>query len=114
MLVACNFTPVVRQNYRIGVPEGGWYDEILNTDSNYYGGSNVGNYPGLTAEQSESHGRPYSLVMTLPHCRWWCSNRNGKSLLDRVLAGHEARLILPRCAVGKTLGVFLGPDPSAR
>ena len=66
VLVACNFTPVVRQNYRIGVPEGGWYEEILNTDSAYYGGSNVGNYPGLTAEMSESHGRPFSLVMTLP------------------------------------------------
>ncbi len=65
-LVACNFTPVVRQNYRIGVPEGGWYSEIMNTDSAYYGGSNVGNYPGLQAEESESHGRPYSLLMTLP------------------------------------------------
>ncbi|NJM90827.1 MAG: 1,4-alpha-glucan branching enzyme, partial [Myxococcales bacterium] len=53
VLVACNFTPVVRQHYRIGVPEGGWYAEILNTDSQFYGGSNVGNYPGLTAEKSE-------------------------------------------------------------
>ncbi len=66
VLVACNFTPVVRPNYRIGVPEGGWYEEIFNSDSEYYGGSNVGNYPGLEAEASESHGRPFSLVMTLP------------------------------------------------
>ncbi|TWU25775.1 1,4-alpha-glucan branching protein GlgB [Bythopirellula polymerisocia] len=66
VLVACNFTPVVRKNYRIGVPEGGWYAEVMNTDSKYYGGSNVGNYPGLQAEESESHGRPYSLLMTLP------------------------------------------------
>lgn len=66
LLVACNFTPVVRHNYRIGVPEGGWYDEVFNSDSEHYAGSNVGNYPGLMAEQSESHGRPYSVVMTLP------------------------------------------------
>jgi 1,4-alpha-glucan branching enzyme len=66
VLVACNFTPVVRQNYRIGVPEGGWYQELFNTDSAYYGGSNVGNFPGLEAEASESHGRPFSLALTLP------------------------------------------------
>jgi 1,4-alpha-glucan branching enzyme len=66
LLVACNFTPVVRQNYRLGVPEGGWYDEVFNSDSQYYGGSNVGNYPGLMAELSESHGRPFSVSMTLP------------------------------------------------
>ena len=45
----CNFTPVVRQNYRLGVPEGGWYQEVFNCDSTYYGGSNVGNYPGVMA-----------------------------------------------------------------
>jgi 1,4-alpha-glucan branching enzyme len=66
LLVACNFTPVVRHNYRIGVPEGGWYDEVFNSDSEHYAGSNVGNYPGLMAEKSESHGRPYSVSMTLP------------------------------------------------
>ena len=66
VLVACNFTPVVRTNYRIGVPNGGFYAEIFNSDSQHYAGSNVGNFPGLLAEESESHGRPYSVLMTLP------------------------------------------------
>lgn len=66
LIVACNFTPVPREDYRLGIPEGGWYKEVLNTDSSYYGGSNTGNSSGLLAEQQESHGRPYSLLMTLP------------------------------------------------
>ena len=65
-VVIHNFTPVVREHYRIGVPSGGWYREILNTDSAFYGGSNVGNYPGVTADDMESHSRPYSLELTLP------------------------------------------------
>ena len=64
--VVCNFTPVVRRNYRLGVPEGGWYQEIFNSDSEYYGGSNVGNFPGVMASASESHGRPFSVELTLP------------------------------------------------
>ena len=66
LFVACNFTPVVRPNYRLGVPVGGWYDEIFNTDSEYYGGSNVGNFPGVEAEATESHSRPFSIEITLP------------------------------------------------
>ncbi|MBX3425119.1 MAG: 1,4-alpha-glucan branching protein GlgB [Pirellulales bacterium] len=66
LVVVCNFTPVPRANYRLGMPGGGWYREILNTDSSYYGGSNVGNFPGIMAERRESHGRPYSVEMTLP------------------------------------------------
>jgi 1,4-alpha-glucan branching enzyme len=66
-LVVChNFTPVVRQNHRLGVPEATWFQEVFNGDSSYYGGSNVGNYPGVHAEPSESHGRPASIVITLP------------------------------------------------
>jgi 1,4-alpha-glucan branching enzyme len=66
LVIACNFTPVPREVYRLGVPEGGWYDEVLNTDSSYYGGSNVGNSSGIQADPQESHGRPFSLQMTLP------------------------------------------------
>ncbi len=62
----CNFTPVVRRNYRIGVPFGGRHREILNTDAREYGGSGVGNAGGVTAELVPCHGRPYSLVLTLP------------------------------------------------
>ncbi len=66
VVIVCNFTPVVRENYRLGLPQGGWYDEILNTDSTYYGGSNVGNAPGVNAVEHECHGRPFSAELTLP------------------------------------------------
>jgi 1,4-alpha-glucan branching enzyme len=66
VVVICNFTPVVRYGYRIGVPERGLYREILNSDSHVYGGSNVGNLGGIEAEDSPSHGRPHSLALTLP------------------------------------------------
>jgi len=65
-VVCCNFTPVVRQGYRLGVSEECWYDEIFNSDSEYYGGSNVGNYPGVKALPQPHHARPYSLSLTLP------------------------------------------------
>ncbi|MBN2295955.1 MAG: 1,4-alpha-glucan branching protein GlgB [Pirellulales bacterium] len=65
-IICANFTPVPRYNYRIGVPRLGWYDEIFNSDSAYYTGSNMGNYPGIEAEDYSSHGRPASLLLTLP------------------------------------------------
>ncbi len=64
--VVCNFTPVVRRDYRIGVPQGGRYREILNTDSRHYGGSDVGNNGILEAEDAGMHGLPASLKLTLP------------------------------------------------
>ncbi len=66
ILVVANFTPVVRRNYRVGVPMAGWYQEIFNSDSEYYGGSNVGNFPGMMADPVGHHGRPASLNLTLP------------------------------------------------
>ena len=66
IVCVCNFTPVPRYGYRIGVPEAGWYRELLNTDGIAYGGSNLGNGGGLHAEETPSHGFPYSLAMTLP------------------------------------------------
>jgi 1,4-alpha-glucan branching enzyme len=65
LVMAFNFTPVVRHGYRIGVPEPGVYREIFNSDSVYYGGSNVGNGL-LEAEAREWMGRPYSISVTLP------------------------------------------------
>jgi len=62
----CNFTPVVRRGYRIGVPGGGRYAEALNTDDPRYGGSGVDNAGGVVAEEVPAHGRPYSLSLTLP------------------------------------------------
>jgi 1,4-alpha-glucan branching enzyme len=61
-----NFTPVLRTGYRVGVPEGGWWRELVNTDAGIYGGSNQGNAGGVMAEPIAHHGRPFSLTLTLP------------------------------------------------
>ncbi len=66
VVVILNFTPVPRENYRIGLPAGGPYREIHNSDSTYYGGSNLGNGEGLNAEDISWMGRPFSLSLTLP------------------------------------------------
>ena len=62
----CNFSPVARYGYRIGVPEEGLWDELINTDSGYYGGSNCGNNGFVRSEDWPWHGFPYSLSLTLP------------------------------------------------
>jgi 1,4-alpha-glucan branching enzyme len=66
VLVACNFTPVPRSGYRVGVPDGGYWRELLNSDAAAYGGSGMGNFGGVHAEPVASHGRPWSLALTLP------------------------------------------------
>ncbi|MDX1253257.1 MAG: 1,4-alpha-glucan branching protein GlgB [Gammaproteobacteria bacterium] len=66
VLVALNFTPMPRHNYRIGVPAEGWYQEILNSDSSYYGGSNTGNFNAVHSEPQPWMGRPWSIQITLP------------------------------------------------
>jgi 1,4-alpha-glucan branching enzyme len=66
LVVAANFTPVVRR-YRVATPKAGYYREIFNSDSSYYAGSNVGNYPGLQADANHPHfGRPASMEINLP------------------------------------------------
>jgi 1,4-alpha-glucan branching enzyme len=66
VIVACNFTPVPRHNYRVGAPSGGFWLEILNSDSTEYGGSGQGNMGGIEASPLPFHGLPYSLNLTLP------------------------------------------------
>ena len=66
IVVVCNFTPVPRIGYRLGVPAGGFWRELLNSDAKEYGGSGMGNFGGVMAEKQEVHGRPYSLNLTLP------------------------------------------------
>jgi 1,4-alpha-glucan branching enzyme len=66
LLFVCNFTPVARQNYRVGVPCEGFWKELLNSDAPLYGGSGQGNFGGLEAVALPIHGQPYSLNMTLP------------------------------------------------
>jgi 1,4-alpha-glucan branching enzyme len=66
VLVVCNFTPVVRGRYRVGVPLPGRWREVLNSDAPFYGGSGVGNLGGADAEPQPWHGRPHSIELTLP------------------------------------------------
>ncbi|UCG11773.1 MAG: alpha amylase C-terminal domain-containing protein, partial [Deltaproteobacteria bacterium] len=66
IIVACNFTPVPRLGYRVGVPRSGYWREILNSDAKEYGGSGLGNLGGVEASPIPFHGRPHSLNLTLP------------------------------------------------
>jgi 1,4-alpha-glucan branching enzyme len=66
IVVVCNFTPVAREEYRIGVPGPGYYHEILNTDSKYYEGTDLGNAGGVRAEPIPWSERPYSIKLRLP------------------------------------------------
>jgi 1,4-alpha-glucan branching enzyme len=65
-VVISNFTPMPREGYRIGVPLPGYYRERVNTDAGIYGGANIGNGGGVWADDTPSHGRPHSLVLTVP------------------------------------------------
>ena len=66
VVVALNFTPMPREHYRVGVPRGGGYRELLNSDSSYYGGSNLGNLGHRQAEGVPAMRQPCSLILTLP------------------------------------------------
>ena len=66
VVVVSNFTPVPSDDFRVGVPEAGHYVERLNTDSETYGGSNIGNQGGVDAEAVPSHGREYSVSLRVP------------------------------------------------
>jgi 1,4-alpha-glucan branching enzyme len=66
LVFVCNFTPVPKHHYRIGVPHGGFYQEIFNTDAQIYGGAGYGNLGGVHAQQAQVHNRPYCLDLTIP------------------------------------------------
>jgi 1,4-alpha-glucan branching enzyme len=66
VLVICNFTPIVRENYRVGVPRGGMWRERLNSDAQHYGGSGQGNLGAVEAAPLPAHGRFHSLNLRLP------------------------------------------------
>ncbi len=66
VIAICNFTPVPRPGYRLGMPRKGRWSEVLNTDSRYYGGSDLGNDGALQTEDLPAHGQPFSLLLTLP------------------------------------------------
>jgi 1,4-alpha-glucan branching enzyme len=66
ILIVCNFTPVPRKNYLVGVPAGGYWKEILNSDGKEYWGSGIGNSGGMQADPNPAHGRGHSLNLALP------------------------------------------------
>jgi len=66
VLVVCNFTPVLRPEFRLGVPRAGRWREALNSDATEYGGSGEGNLGGVATEPVADHGHPQSLRMRLP------------------------------------------------
>jgi len=66
IVVVCNCTPIPRVAYQVGVPHGGWWQELLNSDAEDYGGSGAGNLGGVEATTTSCHGREYSLSLTLP------------------------------------------------
>jgi len=66
VIAVCNFTPVPRLHYRIGAPRAGGWREILNSDSELYGGSNLGNGGWIETSSTPLHGQPFSLELTLP------------------------------------------------
>jgi 1,4-alpha-glucan branching enzyme len=66
VVVVANFTPLPREGYRLGVPAGGFYRELLNGDSKYYGGGDIGNAGGVPSEPTPWQGYPHSIVITVP------------------------------------------------
>ena len=66
VLIVCNFTPIPRLGYRVGVPTAGYWRELLNSDALEYGGTGAGNLGGVHADAEPAHGRPHSLKLTLP------------------------------------------------
>jgi 1,4-alpha-glucan branching enzyme len=66
VLVILNLTPVLRTRYRLGLPKGGFWREVLNSDAEIYGGGNQGNLGGVTAQDYQAHNQPFSAEFTLP------------------------------------------------
>jgi 1,4-alpha-glucan branching enzyme len=66
VVMVFNFTPVPRMEYRVGVPEAGWYEELLNSDAELFGGGNVGNGGGVGSEPIAAHGFDHSLRLVVP------------------------------------------------
>ena len=66
LVCVANLSPVPRERYRVGLPHGGDWVEVLNTDSVYYAGSGIGNLGQVTADEVSAGGQPFSVALTLP------------------------------------------------
>jgi 1,4-alpha-glucan branching enzyme len=87
IVTVCNFTPQPHAHYRVGVPARGFYEEIFNSDSREFGGSNMGNLGGKWSEDWGYHGRPYSLDLCLPPLATVVF-RIDRAKTDKALAGE--------------------------
>jgi len=90
IVFACNFTPLLREHYRIGLPLPGFYREVLNSDSEYYWGTNAGNEGGVTAEERPSHNQPYSAEITFPPLAVVVFKRENRAPLHSINAASNA------------------------
>jgi len=105
ILVVGNFTPMMRTNYRVGVPAGGYWRELVNSDSLEYGGSGVGNLGGVDAAPVPYHGRPFSLTLTLPPLGIMCFKRVATPEEEaEAKASEEASRAEPEAPVAKNEG----------
>jgi 1,4-alpha-glucan branching enzyme len=66
LVIACNFTPVPRRGYRVGVPHEGYWNELLNSNATIYSGTNEGNFGGRMTDAIACHGFDNSLLLDLP------------------------------------------------
>ena len=107
-MVVCNFTPVVREDYRVGVPAGGYYREILNTDSEIYGGSNAGNYGGAWGIHEPHAGRPFHLTLraAAAGCGVPQDAANDLRVAPIWRSGLAGSTPFSRCDAGGRLGVM--------
>jgi 1,4-alpha-glucan branching enzyme len=97
LLVVCNFTPVSRLGYQVGVPGPGIWREVLNSDAAEYGGSGVGNLGQVEAAEAPCHGRPWSVTISVPPL--------GVVFLRGEAAPHEAEVSpSPRLGAGRSVG----------
>ena len=79
-IAVVNFTPVPRREYRLGVPVAGDYVELLNSDADVYGGSNIGNQGQVSAGTTPSHGYAWSLSLTVPPLGFLLLKSSGEKL----------------------------------
>ncbi len=109
LVVALNFTPVPRHDYRLGVEEPGFYKEALNSDAAIYGGGNVGNQGGVYSDDIPCHGRTHSISVTIPPLGVVVFKRTGpKPTPSKAIASEKAAIV-----VEKTEAVAMAKEPKS-
>jgi 1,4-alpha-glucan branching enzyme len=108
LLVVCNFTPIVLENYRVGVPSGGYWHEVLNSDAEFYGGSGVGNFGGVEAGPIAGGEMYHSLMLRLPPLGVLFFRQGGRIMTGIQILDGRQRVVIENvqpeiiCAVANT------------